>query len=151
MKWIITSHVHYDRVASPWLIKRFVDKDARFSFAPASEAKNLPKDAIPVAFPGAKLGPHDENGPVFLKILREYKIQDPALEVMAKVVASGVEYVVHGYRPPVEDRYGQMAVGLLAFSDGMTLFKESDQERLDASYIVWDAIYALFKANKQRG
>lgn len=151
MKWVITSHVHFDRVASPWLIKKFIDPAAEFSFAAPSEAGRLPKDAIPVAFPGAKLGPHDKDGPVFLKILKEYKIHDPALDLIAKVVGLGVHYVVDGYRPPQDDRYGQIAVGLVAFSDGMMLLKPSDQERLDASYVVWDTLYALFKANKQRG
>jgi hypothetical protein len=151
MKWITTTNVHFDRVASPWLIKRFVDPNAEFLFEKRGEEAKRPKDAIPFSIPGAKLGPHDEAGPTFLKILREYKLQDPALEIMATFVDKGVNYVLHGYRPASDDRYGQMAVGYLAFSDGMILLKPSDQERLDASYLVYDALYALFKANKQRG
>jgi hypothetical protein len=151
MKWITTAIVHYDRVASPWLIRRFIDPSAEFLFEAKGEEARRPKDAIPFAIPGAKLGPHDQDGPTFLKILREYKIQDPALEVMAIVVDKGVNYVLHGFRPAVDDRYGQMSVGLLAFSDGMVLFKKTDQERLDSSYILWDSLYALFKANSQRG
>ena len=151
MKWITTAIVHYDRVASPWLIRRFIDPNAEFLFESKGQESQRPKDAIPFAIPGTKLGPHDENGPTFLKILREYKIQDPALETMAVVVDKGVNYVLHGFRPTIDDRYGQMAVGLLAFSDGMVLLKKTDQERLDSSYIVWDAVYALFKANGERG
>ena len=157
MKWVITEHVHFDRVASPWLIKRFVDRDAEFSFVPRGlrvdelSEDQLPKGAIPLAIPGGKLGPHDADGPLFVKILREYKLQDPALDLLGRVVTLGVEYVLHGYRPTIEDRYGQIAVGLLAFADGMSLFEESDQRRLDESYIIWDAVYALFEANRQRG
>ena len=152
MKWVITEHVHYDRVASPWLIKRFVDEDAQFLFAPrTTPLDQLPTGAIPLAFPGAKLGPHDADGPLFVKILREYELQDPALDLMGRVVTLGVEYVMYGYRPAIDDRYGQIAVGLLAFADGMAVFEESDQRRLDQSYIVWDVVYALFKANRQRG
>jgi len=151
MKWITTANVHFDRVASPWLIKRFIDPDAEFLFEAKGQEDKRPKDAIPIAIPGAKLGPHDEHGPTFLKILREYKLQDPALELMAQVVDKGVNYVLHGFRPTIDDRYGQIAVGYIALSDGMILFKKSDQERLDASFGAYDALYALFKANKQRG
>lgn len=151
MKWVMTDHVHYDRVAACWVIKRFIDPDAEFSFAPrTTPLDQLPKDATPLAFPGAKLGPHDADGPLFMKVLREYKIDDPALHLMGEVIAKGVEYVIHDFRPPVDDRYGQMGVGLAAFADGMILLEPSDQQRLDDSYIVWEALYALFKANKQR-
>jgi hypothetical protein len=151
MKWITTPNVHFDRVATPWLIKRFIDPKAEFLFEARGEQDKRPKDAIPFALPGAKLGPHDENGPVFLKVLREYKLQDPALEIMAEIIGKGVNYVLHGYRPPIDDRYGQMAVGYIAFSDGMILHKRTDLERLEASYVAYDALYALLKANKQRG
>jgi len=157
MKWVITDHVHYDRVAAPWLIKNFIDREAEFSFVPRGLSvheltpEQLPPGAIPLAVPGAKLGPHDSEGTLFEKVLREYNIQDPALLLIGEVVAKGVDYVIYDYRPPVDDRYGQMAVGLLAFADGMSVFEPSDQKRLDDSYIVWDAIFALFSANRQRG
>jgi hypothetical protein len=149
MKWVTTATVHFDRVASPWLIRRFVDPKAQFFFVKRGEEAQRPSDAIPFAIPGtAKLGPHDKDGPTFLKILREYKIDDPALERMAKVVDKGVRFVLEGYRPPIEDRDGQIAVGYLAFSDGMILHETSDQSRLDASFVAYDALYALFRTNK---
>jgi hypothetical protein len=151
MKWITTPNVHFDRVATPWMIKRFIDPNAEFFFEAKGQEANRPKDAIPFAIPGVKLGPHDENGPVFLKVLKEYKLQDPALELMAQIIDKGVNYVLHGFKPQVDDKYGQMAVGFVAFSDGMILFKKTDLERLNASYVVYDALYALLKANKQRG
>src|SRR5437870_4133745 len=127
MKWVITEHVHYDRVSTPWLIKRFIDKDAQFSFAPASEAKNLPKDAIPLAFPGAKLV--REGGSLFHAVLREYKVQDPALEVLVNLVNKGVAYATSDYRPEKDDTLGQMSVGLIAFADGLNLIEDNDQKR----------------------
>lgn len=151
MKWVMTDHVHYDRVATCWMIARFIDPDAEFSFASnQTPLDQLPQDAIPLAFPGAKLGPHDASGPLFAKVLREYRLTDPVLHLMSDVIAKGVDYVLHDYRPPTQDRYGQMAVGLAAFADGMIVLEPSDQKRLDASYVVWDAMYALFRANKQR-
>jgi len=148
MKWVTTANVHFDRVASPWLIKRFIDPKAEFLFLARDQVDKRPKDAIPIAIPGTKLGPHDENGTTFTKLLKEYKLTDPALTRMAQVVEKGVGFVLNGYRPPIDDRDGQISVGFLAFSDGMILHKTNDQERLDASYVAYDALYALFKANK---
>ena len=151
MKWVMTDHVHYDRVAACWMIQRFIDPEAEFSFAPrTTPLDQLPNDAIPLAFPGAKLGPHDADGPLFMKVLKEYRLQDPALELMGEVIAKGVAYVLDDYRPATNDRYGQMGVGLASFADGMIILEPSDQKRLDDSYVVWEALYALFTANKQR-
>ncbi|MFA7249858.1 MAG: chromate resistance protein ChrB domain-containing protein [Dehalococcoidia bacterium] len=151
MQWVMTDHVHYDRVAACWMIQRFIDPAAEISFAPSrTPLEDLPEGAIPLAFPGARLGPHDANGPLFVKVLREYGIEDPALELIGEVIAKGIDYVLHDYRPDPADRYGQMGVGLAAFADGMIVLEPSDPKRLEDSYIVWDSIYALFKANKQR-
>src|ERR1700730_14673775 len=151
MKWITTANVHFDRVASPWLIKRFIDPKAEFLFEAKGQEDKRPKDAIPFAIPGvpgSKLGPHDKDGTTFRKLVKEYKLNDPALERMAKIVDKGVNFVLEGYRPPIDDRDGQISVGYLAFSDGMILHKSHDQERLDASFVAYDALYALLKANK---
>jgi hypothetical protein len=149
MKWVTTANVHFDRVASPWLIRRFIDPKAEFLFVARGQEDKRPADAIPIAIPGtAKLGPHDKDGPTFLKLLREYKLDDPALERMAKVVDKGVRFVIEGYRPPAGDRDGEIAIGYLAFSDGMILHNTNDLERLDASFVAYDALYALFRANK---
>src|SRR4051812_13312945 len=103
MKWVTIGNLHFDRVASPWLIRRFVDPKAEFVFVPRGQEATRPKDAIPFAIPGEKLGPHDKDGPTFVKILREYKLNDPALEKMGEVVDKGVKYVLEGYRPPIGD------------------------------------------------
>lgn len=136
---------------SPWLIKRFIEPDAEFFFVARGQEDKRPKDTTPFAIPGipgSKLGPHDKEGTTFRKLVREYKLNDPALERMAKVLDKGVKFVLEGYRPAVDDRDGQIGVGYLAFSDGMILHKRNDQERLDASFIAYDALYALFKANR---
>jgi hypothetical protein len=151
MKWIITDHVHYDRVASCWLIKRFVDKEAQFLFAPSRTPLDaLPKDATPLAFPGAKLGPHDEKGTLFTHILTEYKLTDPALWNLEKVVTGGVRFYRQNPRAETQDRFIQIGVGLITLADGMVLLYEQDQARIDASYPIWDAMYALYQQNKQR-
>ncbi|MFM9971372.1 MAG: chromate resistance protein ChrB domain-containing protein [Burkholderiales bacterium] len=148
MKWVTRDFVHLDRVACPWLIKRFVDHDAQFVFVPWGEEVKRPSDAIPFALPGVELGPHDEKGTTFSKIVAKYKIDDPAIAEIAKVIHAGVEYVLHGYRPPAEDRYGQIAVGLLAISEGVLLVNTTDNAIIDASLPIYDALYANLHAHQ---
>ena len=136
-------------MASPWLIERFIDPEAEFQFLPRDQADQIPEDAIPLAFPGVELGPHDDEGPLFLKILRKYKLDDPALDVIAEVVEKGGAFVVHDYDPPIDDWDGQMGVGLVAVADGISLVEPSDRRRLDRSYVVWDAVYAVFSEGRE--
>jgi len=114
----------------------------------------LPEGAIPFAITGAELGPHDASGPTFQKILDKYQLRDPALQRIARVVKAGVDHVLHGYRPNADDGDGQIAVGLLAVSEGLMLCHHTDPKILDASFPVYDALYANFKAHalvKARG
>jgi hypothetical protein len=147
MKWVTRDYVHLDRVACPWLIKRFIDPDATFVFVPWGQEERRPSDAIPFAIPGVELGPHDETGTTFQKLLSKYRLDDPALHAIARVIAAGVDYVLHGFRPDREDDHGQMAVGLLAISEGMMLVKAQDDQIIAAGLIVYDALYANFRAH----
>jgi len=147
MKWVTRDYVHLDRVASPWLIKRFVDSDAIFMFVPWGAEEARPADAIPLALPGAELGPHDAAGTTFQKILAKYKLTDPALQRIGAVVAKGVDYVLHGFRPNADDTDGQIAVGLLGVAEGMLLLATDDARILKTSFVVYDALYANFRAH----
>ena len=147
MKWVTRDYVHLDRVACPWLIKRFIDPHAEFVFVPWGKEDERPADAIPFALPGVELGPHDAQGTTFQKLLTKYKLDDPALDRMAKVIAGGVDCVLHGYRPSSDETDGQTAVGLLAISDGIMLIKDSDDQVIAASLVIYDALYANFKAH----
>ena len=147
MKWVTKNYVHLDRVACPWLITRFIDREAEFVFVPWDDQARRPADAIPFALTGAELGPHDESGPTFKKILDKYKLDDPALRRIALVIKAGVDHVLHGYVPQPADTDGQIAVGLLAVSEGMMLTNADDHEILAASYPVYDALYANFRAH----
>ena len=147
MKWVTRDYVHLDRVASPWLIKRFVDPDAIFMFVPWGAEDPRPADAIPLALPGAELGPHDASGTTFQKILAKYKLADPALQRLGTVIAKGVDYVLHDFRPAAGDTDGQIAVGLLAVAEGMLLLHTDDARVLETSFVVYDALYANFRAH----
>jgi hypothetical protein len=147
MKWVTRDFVHLDRVASPWLIKRFIDREAVFVFVPWGKEDSRPADAIPFALPGGELGPHDQDGTTFAKLLKKYRLDDPALQSIAKVIAAGVDYVLHDYRPAREDRLGQMAVGLLALSEGTMLIEEDDATIIERSLPFYDALHAYFTAH----
>ncbi len=147
MKWVTKDFVHLDRVACPWLIKRFIDQDATFVFVPWGEEHIRPADAIPFAIAGTELGPHDADGTTFDKFLRKYRLDDPALAAIADIIRAGVDFVLHKNCPAADDEHGQMAYGLLAISEGMMLVKEPDAAIIEASLVVYDALYANFKAH----
>src|ERR1700674_1879476 len=88
MKWITREHVKVDRVACPWLIRRFIDKDAEFLFVPAetvmTEAKRL--DATPFDVPDVELG-HHGKACSFEALLGKYDLlEDPTLALLGKIV-----------------------------------------------------------------
>ena len=88
MKWITRAKVKVDRVACPWLIKKFVDKDAKFTFVPAERvrAEAALLSAIPFDVPGAELGHHNKECS-FEAIMKKYSlVNDPALVLLARIV-----------------------------------------------------------------
>ncbi len=98
MLWITRSHVHVDRVACPWLIKRFVDSEARFLFVPKGRVLPAAEEigATPFDVEGVELG-HHEGKCSFEAIIAKYDLTDPALVRMAKIVhAADVAADLHG-------------------------------------------------------
>ncbi|MBI4202471.1 MAG: chromate resistance protein [Chloroflexi bacterium] len=144
MKWVTTDHIHLDRVACPWLIRRFIDSDAEILFVPHATIDSRPDDAIPFAISGVELGPHDDHGTCFEKFLRKYRLDDPALTKMAAVIASGVHHAIT--QGPERDRVPALeGIGLDALSQGMMLLASDDRDNLDRSMALYDALYAYCK------
>jgi len=88
MKWITRERVKVDRVACPWLIKKFVDPDAEFLFVPAPEVMAIAERerATPYDVPGVALGHHGKECS-FDAIVKQYKLDaDPAMALLAKIV-----------------------------------------------------------------
>jgi hypothetical protein len=89
MKWITREHAKVDRIACPWLIKNFVDGDARFLFAPSHKVIQIAKEeeAIPFDIPNVELGHHGEECS-FDAIIKKYELdkEEPALLELAKIV-----------------------------------------------------------------
>src|SRR3954462_15119463 len=87
MKWITREKAGGDRIACPWLISRFIDRQPEFLFVPAGQVMAVAKrdEAIPYDVPDVELGHHGEHCS-FDAFLKKYKLEDPALQVMALIV-----------------------------------------------------------------
>jgi hypothetical protein len=137
MRWITRAHVHVDRVACPWLIKRFVDAGAEFYFAAQAlveeEAKRL--GAIVFDVPDAELGHHDGHCS-FVSIMKKYGLKAPALLLLAEAVNAADTGRLE------ENPY---APGLEAIAQGFSLMRPDDFENLELQFHVYDALYAFFK------
>jgi hypothetical protein len=146
MKWITREHVKVDRVACPWLIKKFVDKDAEFCFVPADrimeEAKRL--EAIPFDAPDVELGHHGKECS-FEAILKKYNLtHEPALALLGRIVNGADTDNTLYYRPE--------GPGLQAIAEGFRhLGYKDDHEINSAEWIVYDALFAYRQEMIRRG
>jgi len=134
MKWITREKVKVDRVACPWLIRRFIDRDAQFLFVAADQVLAMAEreNAIPYDVPGVRLG-HHKGKCSFEAILSEYQIQDPAIDELAKIV-HGADVSHDLYASPE-------APGLKAIATGFSHLNLSDHQILEKESIVYDALY----------
>ena len=134
MKWITRERVKVDRVACPWLIKRFVDPAAEFLFVPRDDV--LPRaqqeGAIPYDTPGAALY-HRGDGCTFDAILADYKLTDPALLRLAEIVRGADVASQRGKFPE--------AACLEAIATGFYLMERPDADVLALEFPLYDALY----------
>lgn len=123
-----------DRVACPWLIRRFVDPAAEFLFVPADQVMAVAEreGAIPFDVPGVELGHHDGMCS-FDAMIQAYAIGDPAVYRMS--------LIVRGADTPVKELAPE-AMGLEAIADGFRRLFADDHAQLDAEMVVYDALYA---------
>lgn len=137
MRWITRSRPKIDRVACPWLIRRFIDHDAEFVFVPADQVlvRAAELDAIPFDVEGVELS-HD--GPLcsFDAILKKYGLSDPALDEIA-IIVRGADTERLDLAP--------QAAGLLAISLGLSRNYADDHEQLAQGMIMYDALYSWAK------
>jgi hypothetical protein len=144
MRWATQKLIHFDRVISAWLILRFVDPAAQFNFLAADEVPAA--DVILFGIRGAHLGSHDTTASTFQRILATYSISDPSLEVLAKIVADVVDHVMHDRDRTGFASRGIFAGGMLALAEGTLLLSTTDEECLERSLPLYDAIYARLQA-----
>ncbi len=134
MKWITRSHVHVDRVACPWLIRRFIDSEAEFLFVPKSQVKAVAEEegAIPFDSPGSELN-HEGDLCTFDVIIRKYELTDKPLLRLARIVNAA------DTRRLEKD---PLAAGFEAIAVGYGLRYPDDKVNLERQFEVYDALYA---------
>ena len=134
MRWITRENVKVDRVACPWLIKKFVDPQAEFVFVPANvvESKARELGATPFDIDSCELGHHGEDVS-FNSILKKYKLTDPALALLGEIVRAADSHPSNAH--PAGEGLRWVAFGFSAL--GFT-----DHEILEREFIVYDALYA---------
>jgi len=137
MRWITRARPKIDRIACPWLIRRFIDDEAEFHFVPADQvlAKATELKATPFDVEGVELS-HDGPLCTFDVLLRTRKLTDPALAELAVIV-----------RAADTDRLelAPQAAGLLAISLGLSRNYTDDHEQLAHGMVIYDALYAWAK------
>jgi len=137
MKWVTRENVKVDRVACPWLIRKFVDPEAEILFVPRDEVAGTAEreGAIPFDAPGVELGHHGKECS-FEAILKKYGLGgNPALVLLGRIV-NGADTDNTLYNQPE-------GPGLKAIAEGFTrLGFKDDHETLEHEFIVYDALYA---------
>lgn len=134
MKWVTRARPKVDRVACPWLIRRFVDREAEFLYVPAEEVMTVAgrEGAIPFDVPNVELGHHGTECS-FDAIIRKYGLTDPALARLA-VIVRGADTAAKDLAPE--------SPGLEAIAEGFRLVYADDHELLERELPVYDALYA---------
>ena len=141
MKWVTRERPVIDRIACPWLIARFIDKEPEFLFVPPAQvlAVAREKGATPYDIPGVELS-HVGDGCSFDAFVSKYRLgDDPAITIIAAIVR-GADTNRHDLTP--------QSAGLLAISMGLRDVTPDDQEVLRHGFVIYDALYAWAKGRQ---
>jgi len=140
MKWITRERPKIDRIACPWLIARFIDKDAEFIYVPPDRVRAVAAEtgATPYDIPGVELT-HEGGFCSFDTFLKRYELADPALHQIALMVR-GADTSRFDLAP--------QAAGLFAISLGLSAIFPDDHEMLRHGMVMYDALYAWCRAGQ---
>jgi hypothetical protein len=146
MKWVTRERVKVDRVACPWLIKKFIDPQAEFLFVPAEKVIEVAEreGAVPFDVTGVELGHHGKECS-FDALVKKYQLdRDPAIVLLAKIV-NGADTDNTLWSQPE-------AAGLNAIAEGFRhLGYKDDPQMIAAEQVVYDALYAYCQEMVRRG
>ena len=150
MKWITRERVKVDRVACPWLIKKFIDPDAVFLFAPPDQVMEIARreEATPYDVKDVEFGHHGQECSFDAFVHKYGFATDPAMVLLARIV-NGADTDNALWNQPE-------AAGLNAIAEGFRhLGLKDDHEINAAEWIVYDALYAycreMIRRNKPQG
>lgn len=139
MKWVTREKAKVDRIACPWLIKNFIDKDAEFLYVPEEQVLEVAEKEQATSFdaPNAQFT-HTEDGKcTFEALVEHYKITDPAIQKLARVV--------HGADVPKDITITPQSAGLQTIAEGFRLISKDDHDNMSKQSAVYDALYAYFQ------
>jgi hypothetical protein len=139
MKWITRERPKIDRIACPWLIKRFIDPSGEIIYVPSSEVLNKAKEmnAIPFDVPNVEYTHYGEEC-TFDYFIKKHNLSDPALHKIALIVR-GADTDRHDLMP--------QSAGLYAISAGLSNNYKNDFEMLDIGMKIYDALHSWAKIN----
>ena len=138
MKWVTWKNIGVDRMACAWLIRRWIDAEAEFSFVPMGE-KPLPEHGEPFDIPGARYSHHGGHC-TFYALLKEHKLDDPVLTRVAQMVDEADEIQ--------EARVEPAALGLDLICRGLRRISKDDFEAMERGYLIYEALYAELSRNE---
>ena len=140
MKWVTRERPKIDRIACPWLITRFIDKEPEFLYAPGSKVLDIAREtgATPYDIPDVEFS-HVGDKCSFDAFLKRYELRDPALDRLADIV--------RGADTSRLDLTPQSA-GLFAISLGLSAVFADDHEMLHHGMVMYDALYAWCKSRQ---
>ena len=136
MQWVTREHPKTDRIACPWLIRTFIDRDAETVYVPRDEVLPFAERTGAISFdaPGARYT-HRDGLCSFEVLVDEYRLGgDPALALLARVV--------HGADVSGDLDVTPQSAGLMAIADGFADLGLDDQRQLELELPVYDALYA---------
>jgi hypothetical protein len=138
MKWVTRERARVDRIACPWLVSRFVDREPTFLFVPAPAVMRVAAEegAIPFDVPGVELGHHGERCS-FDAFLDAYRLADPALQALARIVR-GADTAARALAPE--------SAGLYALATGFQAIATDDHDNMARQFPAYDALYAYCRA-----
>jgi hypothetical protein len=137
MKWVTWEKIGVDRMACIWLLRRWIDPDAQFSFIPPGE-KPVPEQGEPFDIPGVRYSHHGGHC-TFYAFLKEHDLQDPILQRIAQMVDEADEVREVSLEPG--------ALGLDLICRGLSQISGDDFEALERGCLIYDALYAQLKSD----
>ncbi len=140
MKWVTWKNIGVDRMACIWLIRRWIDPKAEFTFISSGE-KSSPKDGEPFDIPGERYSHHGGHC-TFYALLKENKINDPILTRIAQIVDEADEVQEVTLEPA--------ALGLDLICRGLRQISKDDFEALERGSLIYDALYAQLKLDSPK-
>ena len=140
MQWVTRRHIRVNRTATAWLIRRFIDPGATFTFVEPGEVAAVERRTGAIGFdaPGARY-PHkdDRDRCSFEALVQEHRPDDPALRELARIVHSADFKEGLAVIPE--------AAGLLAISQGFPLVARDDHDTVERASFLYDALYAFLQ------